>query len=65
MTFDDLKEKLKHEDEVTVIEILDLSSEELVDILESYIYDQQEKIRNYYCETTEAMGWEEEPDESH
>jgi hypothetical protein len=60
MTFDDLKEKLKHEDEITVIEILDLSSEELVDILESYIYDQQEKIRNYYCETTEAMGGEEE-----
>lgn len=60
MTFDDLREKLKHEDEVTVIELLDLSSEELVDILESYIDDKQDKLRAYYCETTEDMGWEEE-----
>ncbi len=60
MTFDDLKEKLKHEDEVTVIELLDLSSDELVDILESYIDDKQDKLRAYYCETTEDLDWEKE-----
>ena len=65
MTFDDLKERLKHEDEVTVIELLNLSSEELVDILESYVYDKQEQLRDYYSEITEAMGWKEEPDESY
>jgi len=48
MTFDDLKETLKHEDEVTLIELLDLSSEELVEILESFIEDKQDKLRNYY-----------------
>lgn len=48
MTFDDLKEALKHEDEVTLIELLDLSSEDLVEILESFIEDKQDKLRNYY-----------------
>ena len=48
MTFDDLKEKLKKEDEVTLIELLNLNSFELVDILESHIFDQQDRLRNYY-----------------
>lgn len=55
MTFDDLKEALKREDEVTLIELLDLSSEDLVDILESYIEDKQDKLRNYY-EDSEELG---------
>ena len=48
MTFDDLCERLKQEDEVSIIEILDLSSSELVDSLESLIFDKQDRIRNYY-----------------
>ena len=48
ITFDDLLERLKQEDEVSIIEILDLSSSELVDSLESLIFDKQERIRNYY-----------------
>ena len=48
ITFDDLLERLKQEDEVSIIEILDLSSSELVDSLESLIFDKQDRIRNYY-----------------
>lgn len=55
MTFDDLKEKLKQEDEVTVLELLDLTSVELVDILESFIYDRQEQLREYYGEDSEEL----------
>lgn len=49
-TFDDVIERLKLEDEVTLLEILDLSTSELVDILWSEIYDKQERIREYYHE---------------
>ena len=48
ITFDDLLERLKQEDEVSIIEILDLSSSEIVDSLESLIFDKQDRIRNYY-----------------
>lgn len=48
ITFDDLLERLKQEDEVSIVEILDLSSSELVDSLESLIFDKQDRIRNYY-----------------
>ena len=48
ITFDDLLERLKQEDEVSIIEILDLSSSELIDSLESLIFDKQDRIRNYY-----------------
>lgn len=56
MTFDDLCDLLRKEDEVTLIELLNLSSEELVDILESYIEDKQDYLRNYYNEASEVVG---------
>lgn len=59
MTFDDLRERLKLEDEVTLIELLNLTSIELVDILESYIEDQQENLRNYYGEDSSESQREE------
>lgn len=49
-TFDDVIERLKLEDEVTLLEILDLSTSELVDLLWSEIYDKQERVREYYHE---------------
>jgi len=55
LVFDDLKELLKKEDEVTLIELLDLSSDELVEILESYILDQQDRLRAYYNEDSEEL----------
>lgn len=63
MTFGDLCDQLKKEDEVTLIELLNLSSAELVDALESFIEDRQEYLRNYYADS-EDMGWEETPYES-
>ena len=55
-TFIDLLDKLKQEDEVSLLEILDISSDELVDMLESYIFDKQDRIRNYYdCEVAEDL----------
>ncbi len=56
LTFNDLCELLKKEDEVTLIELLNLSSEQLVDILESFIEDKQDSLRNYYNETSEDVG---------
>lgn len=56
LTFNDLCDLLKKEDEVTLLELLNLSSEELVDILESFIEDNQDKLRNYYNETSEDVG---------
>ena len=62
MTFNDLKELLAKEDEVTLIELLDLKSVEMVDILESYIFDCQDKLRNYYGESPEDVGGKEVSD---
>ena len=59
MTFDDLCERLKQEDEVTLLEILDLSSKELVDLLEGEIFDRQQRVRNYYGDDDEAVDREE------
>ena len=59
MIFTDLLERLKLEDEVSLLEILDLSSDELVDLLESVIYDKQQHIRNYYNEDDETLDREE------
>lgn len=59
MTFTDLCNLLKKEDEVTVLELLNLSSEQLVDALESYVEDRQEYLRNYYADPEEVGGQEE------
>lgn len=58
-TFDDLLQQLKKEDEVTILEILNITPEDLVDNLESYIFDKQEIIWNSYNEDSEELGWEE------
>jgi len=60
MTFDDLKNRLREETELDFLEILDLTSIELVDLLEAEIYDKQDRIRNYYDEAEEDGDGEEE-----
>jgi hypothetical protein len=50
ITFADLLDKLKQETEVDIIEILNLNADRLVDLLESEIHDNQERVRNYYDE---------------
>lgn len=57
-TFNDLIDQLKQEDEVTLLEILNISSEELVDMLESVIFDKQDRVRDYYgCESNKELDW--------
>ena len=60
MTFDDLKQLLSKESELDFLEILDLTSIELVDLLEAEIYDKQDRIREYYDEDEEDVDGEEE-----
>ena len=58
-TYNDLLERLKLEDEVTILEILNLSTEELVDTLEPMIYVRQDRVRSYYGEDDETVDGEE------
>ena len=44
LTFNDLKERLKALDEVTLLELLDLKSEDIVDRFEDLIEDKQEQL---------------------
>ena len=60
MTFEDLKQLLSKESELDFLEILDLTSVELVDLLETEIYDKQDRIRAYYDEDEEDVDVEEE-----
>jgi len=57
-TFADVLERLKLETEVDLLEILDLSSEELVDLLQDTIEDKLDRILNYY-ENEEDLDREE------
>lgn len=57
-TFTDVLDDLKLETEVDLLEILDLSSEELVDLLQDTIEDKLDKILQYY-EDSEESYWEE------
>lgn len=56
ITFDDLCELLKKEDEVTVVELLDLRSDTLVDTFQDVVELRQEQLRAYYGETDEELG---------
>ena len=57
-TFADVLDDLKRETEVDLLEILDLSSEELVDLLQDTIEDKLDKILLHY-EDSEESYWEE------
>lgn len=57
-TFADVLDDLKRETEVDLLEILDLSSEELVDLLQDTIEARLDKVLQYY-EDDEESYWEE------
>ena len=59
-TFSELLDKLKSEDETTLLELLDLTSLELVDYQEDVIFREQEKLREYYGEDESSLDWQEE-----
>jgi len=44
LTLEDLKDRLKKQDEVSLLEILDISSEEIVERFVDFIEDQFEKL---------------------
>ena len=44
LSFEELKEKLKRIDEVTLLELLDLTSDDLIERFEDYIEDKQEQL---------------------
>ena len=44
LTFEELKEKLKQVDEVTLLELLEIHSDDLVERFEDYIEDKQEQL---------------------
>lgn len=58
-TFPEVMDKLKRETEVDLLEILDLSSEELVDLLQDTIEAQWERIQRYYENDLQVDGEEE------
>ena len=55
MTFYDLKENLKKEEETILVELLNLTSEDLVDLLEDVIESNQDKLRQYYGENDSSV----------
>jgi hypothetical protein len=56
LTFEDVKEKLKKLDEVTLLEILEISSEEIVERFGDKIEDKQD----YFITDLGSEEWEDE-----
>lgn len=44
ITFEELKEKLQSVDEVTLLELLEIRSDDIVERFEDFIEEQQEKL---------------------
>ena len=59
-TFNDLLDRLKQEDDISILEILNLSTEQLVDTLEPMIWAVQDRVRSYYGEDDETLDGQEE-----
>lgn len=49
-TIEDLKEKLRQTDELTVLELLDLTSEELIDLLTDQIEEKYDELAEYFAD---------------
>lgn len=56
LTLTDVKERLKKLDETTLLEILEISSEEIVDRFEDKIEDREE----YFINDLDTETWEDE-----
>jgi hypothetical protein len=44
LTFEELKEKLQRVDEVTLLELLEIRSDDIIERFEDYIEEQQDKL---------------------
>lgn len=61
LTFHDLVELLKREDEVTLLEILEISSEDLIERFGDWIEERYEELTEKYQD--EVFGTEDDEDE--
>lgn len=64
LTIEDLKSKLAWESPDDILELLDVDIITVLDKLDDLIIDAQDRLRDYYDETTKELDWEEEPDQS-
>lgn len=61
LTFHDLVELLKREDEVTLLEVLEISSEDLIERFGNWIEERYEELTEKYQD--EVFGTEDDEDE--
>jgi len=64
VTIEDLKSKLAWESPDDILELLDVDIITVLDELDDLIIDAQDKLRDYYDETTNELDREKEQDES-
>jgi len=64
LTIEDLKSKLAWESPDDILELLDVDIITVLDELDDLIIDAQDRLRDYYNETTDELDREKEQDES-
>jgi hypothetical protein len=64
LTIEDLKSKLAWETPDDILDLLEIDIITVLDELDDFIIDVQDKLRDYYNEDSTDMGREEEPDQS-
>ena len=57
LTINDLKEKLKQEDQDFILMILNPESDDLVEMLEELVIKRQDELRLYYDDDPETLEW--------
>jgi hypothetical protein len=64
LTIEDLKSKLAWETPDDILDLLEIDIITVLDELDDFIIDAQDKLRDYYDEDSTDMGREEEPNQS-
>ena len=64
-TLRDISRKLKKYDEETVIELLDITSEDIVDRFEDKIEERFEEIESFLDDETDELDFEDNNEEQH
>ena len=64
-TLRDISRKLKKYDEETVVELLDITSEDIVDRFEDKIEERFEEIESFLDDETDELDFEDNNEEQH
>lgn len=64
-TLRDISRKLKKYDEQTVVELLDITSEDIVDRFEDKIEERFEEIESFLDDETDELDFEDNNEEQH